>query len=148
MYEFEKLEIWGMSLDIVEQVRNLARTHILRKDRWLADQMQRAAMSLSLNIAEGKGSGSDKEFRRFLKIVLRSLYELIGCIRISTRLGLLKDEDCTKVLQLCDSFGARTNKLISVLSETIKGSRKASRKQRVANSQCGEVAEWLKAADC
>jgi len=65
MYEFEKLEIWHLSLDLIETVHELTKKLAEGEYHWLAAQMRRACTSVALNIAEGKGSGSDREFRRF-----------------------------------------------------------------------------------
>jgi len=120
MYEFEKLEIWGLSLDLIEAVHELTKKFVRGEYRWLADHMRRACTSVALNIAEGKGSGSDREFRRFLKISLRSLFEVVGCGKVAIRLKLVTEKDCERTFSLCDKTGAKTNSLISTLSQSIK----------------------------
>ena len=48
-------------------------------------------MSIALNITEGSGNSSGKEFQRYLEIALRSDYEVIACLEIAVRL-----EYCSK----------------------------------------------------
>lgn len=71
MYQFEKLEIWKKSLEIIKDTYEI--TNIFpREERYsLSSQIQRAIISVALNIAEGKGSQSDKEFSRFFFIFIK-----------------------------------------------------------------------------
>jgi four helix bundle protein len=124
MYEFEKLEIWQISLDLIETVNKLSKKISYNDPFGLKGQLSRAALSISLNIAEGKGSGSDKEFKRFLLMALRSIYEVVAAFKISIRLKYLKEEEIRSVLELCDRLGAKTNKFISII------------KNRIANLKC------------
>ena len=49
----------------------------------LANQLQRAALSVALNIAEGSAKGSDRDFNRFLEISLGSINECLACCDIA-----------------------------------------------------------------
>ena len=63
--KFEDLKIWQASVELaVSLYRELANC----KDYGLRDQMQRSAVSIPSNIAEGFDRNSNKEFVRFLKI--------------------------------------------------------------------------------
>ena len=116
MYEFEKLEIWQRSLDLIEEIHGVAKA-VPKDDLFgLKGQLARTALSVALNIAEGKGSGSDKEFRRFLFMALRSIFEVVAALKVGIRLKVLYETDCKKALELCDEVGAKTNKFISKLS--------------------------------
>ena len=58
----------------------------------LSNQMRRAALSVACNICEGAGSGSDKQFARYLSIARASVNELQGQLLIASDLGYLKDD--------------------------------------------------------
>lgn len=72
----------------------------------LISQLRRAAISIALNIAEGSGSNSDREFSRFLGISLRSSYEVMCGIEIAKRLNYCSDEDVEVLLKNCDELSA------------------------------------------
>ena len=52
------------------------------KRRYLADQMCRAALSVYLNLREGVGEFSPAEKARFYRMSVRSLREVLGCLRV------------------------------------------------------------------
>lgn len=64
----------------------------------LTNQTRRAVTSISLNIAEGSGNSSNREFKRFLEISLRSNYEVIACLEIAQKLGYCKKEETNKLI--------------------------------------------------
>lgn len=82
MYKFEKLNAWQESLRLIKIIYDVI-NKLPEKERYcLIDQLRRAATSVSLNIAEGCGSSSDKEFRSYLKNSIKSLYEVVACLKI------------------------------------------------------------------
>lgn len=72
---------------VLRLVRKLPKEH--RYD--LGSQAIRSAQSISLNIAEGSGKGSDKELNHYFNIALGSLYELVATLD-SLRLNGFMDE--------------------------------------------------------
>ena len=74
----------------------------------MVPQIRRAAMSVSLNIAEGAGRRTDREFARFLDIASGSSSELESCLLLSDDLGLAPSADIGEVLELTK----RTRKMI------------------------------------
>ena len=72
---FEDLRPWSQSRRLASAIYQTAGSPGFR-DRDLADQLRRAAVSVMSNIAEGFGSGSSAEFRRFLRYSSRSLSEI------------------------------------------------------------------------
>ena len=73
---FEDIEAWKVAREISRQVYSITRSGNFAKDFGLRDQMQRSAVSIMANIAEGFDSGSSREFVRFLGYALRSATEL------------------------------------------------------------------------
>jgi len=73
---FEDIEAWKVAREISQQVYSITRSGNFAKDFGLRDQMQRSAVSIMANIAEGFDSGSSREFVRFLGYALRSATEL------------------------------------------------------------------------
>lgn len=72
----------------------------------LIDQIRRAAVSIALNIAEGAGAGSDKEFARFLQISFRSIYEVITAAEVAILLGYGLKVDQENIIRESDELAA------------------------------------------
>lgn len=80
----------------------------------LVSQMRRSVISITSNIAEGTGRGSDKDFTRFLNMALGSAFELETQILLSIRLGYLnhsQQEVLDKVSQVQKMLYRLINKL-------------------------------------
>lgn len=73
---FEDLQAWQKARELAGEIYGMTRKDSLSRDFGLSDQIRRAAGSVMHNIAEGFDSGSDAEFRRFLRIARRSASEV------------------------------------------------------------------------
>jgi len=79
-YKFQKLRVYQLALEFVKMIYTLAVTLPERERYNLASQIQRAATSIALNIAEGSTGQSNPEQRRFLNLAIRSYLETIACL--------------------------------------------------------------------
>ncbi len=95
MYQsFEELEVWKRACQLAVQVYGLLRES---RDFALRDQMQRAAVSIASNIAEGSERGG-KDFIRFLRIAQGSAAELRTQCYIAAKVGMLTNEQMTPLV--------------------------------------------------
>ena len=92
MFNFEKLDVWHKSVEFADQVCRLTRSFPDAERFGLTNQMRRAAVSVSSNIAEGSSRSSKIGFARFIEIATGSVFEVISQATISKRQGLLSDD--------------------------------------------------------
>jgi len=92
-YKFQKLEVYQLSLDYVNSIYKLSKQLPERERFNLANQMERAATSITLNIAEGSTGQSDPEQHRFLGLALRSYLETIACLDLIQNQGYVDPEE-------------------------------------------------------
>ena len=89
---FEDIEAWKAAREIAQQVYRVTRSGDFARDFGLRDQVQRAAVSIMANIAEGFDSGSNKEFIKFLGYALRSATEVQSHLYVALDEGYLDQE--------------------------------------------------------
>jgi four helix bundle protein len=89
---FRDLRVWQVGMKLVEQVYVLTRAFPKHELYGLASQMQRAAVSIPSNIAEGRTREHLKEYLQHLSIARSSLAELETQLEIATRLGYCRSE--------------------------------------------------------
>lgn len=88
---FEKLEVYQRAVGFGEKI--LALTECLpRGQNALADQLKRAAVSISLNIAEGNGRWHPKERKNFFLIARGSVFECVPILELCRRQGWIEQE--------------------------------------------------------
>jgi four helix bundle protein len=92
MFNFEKLEVWQKSIALADHV--YAATKLFPADErfGLTNQMRRAAVSISSNLAEGCSRGSKQDFRRFVEISVGSTFELVSQARIAKAQNMLSPD--------------------------------------------------------
>jgi len=73
---FEDIEAWQVGRELTRKIYEAARVERFARDFGLRDQVQRAAVSIMANIAEGFDSQSNKAFIQFLGYALRSATEV------------------------------------------------------------------------
>ena len=96
MFKFEKLTVWQRSVAFADMIYSASRTFPADERFGLTNQIRRAAVSISSNIAEGSAR-SDHEFINFLRYASGSLYEVVTQSQIAKNQGLLPDETYTKL---------------------------------------------------
>jgi four helix bundle protein len=101
-FRFQDLKIWQLSIQIADELFDLANELEKRKLYRFAEQLRGAGMSMSNNIAEGSGSGSKKEFSQFLNIARRSTFENANILILLERRGLIQREQLEKLLSDLD----------------------------------------------
>ena len=89
MKTHEDLDLWQRSIDLVVNVNSITDLLIEKKKFELVKQMNRSAISIPSNIAEGAARSSEKEFIKFLYYSLGSLTELETQLIVTNRLGLI-----------------------------------------------------------
>lgn len=85
------LDIWKKSMDLVEEIYTMTKSFPDDEKFGLTNQIRRAIVSVSSNIAEGAARKSDKEFIQFLHIALGSLSEVETHYLIAVRLKYIKE---------------------------------------------------------
>lgn len=88
MFNFEKLEVWQKAIEFADLVYASTRGFPPDERFGLTNQMRRAAVSVSSNIAEGSVRISRQDFARFLEIATGSLFEVVSQSFIGRRQGI------------------------------------------------------------
>jgi len=87
---FEDLEVWKRACRLAVEIYKVLKTC---NDLGFRDQMQRAAISVASNIAEGSERNSVTEFNRFLNIAKGSVAKLRTQLYIAAKVGILSPEN-------------------------------------------------------
>lgn len=116
IYNFEDLEAWKISIDLAVEIYRLTKSYPKEEIFSLTNQMRRASISISANIAEGCGRYNYKEKLQFYKIANGSLLEVKSFCYLSQRLGYLALDELESILELIVS----EQKLISGLIRGVK----------------------------
>ncbi|MEZ4859326.1 MAG: four helix bundle protein [Flavobacteriaceae bacterium] len=98
MRNFRELDIWNESIKLVGKVYILTQTLPDTEKFGLVSQMNRCAVSIPSNIAEGCSKESQKDFIRFLQMALGSAFELETQFEICFELMLLERENTNEVV--------------------------------------------------
>ena len=113
---FRNLIVWQKSMDLAAEVYRLVKLLPASEGFGLISQMQRAAISIPSNIAEGFGRYNPKEFARFLFIANGSRAELQTQLLLCERIGFLTREQTRPSLLLTEEIG----KMLFSLSDSLR----------------------------
>ena len=91
--DFKELNVWQTGIEIVEQVYRLTRKFPKDERFGLTHQIQRSAVSIPSNVAEGFNRQYPKEFIQFCHVSLGSCAELETHLIIAARLKYITDKD-------------------------------------------------------
>jgi len=102
------------SVRVIRFTENLPKSN---SGLYFSDQIMRSVSSVVLNYSEAQSAESRKDFIHKVKVSLKELRETYSGLRIIQRLGTIKDEGITSMIQ-------ENNELISILVTSIKTARK------------------------
>ncbi len=108
MHKFKDLQVYKKALHYTKFVRQSTKKFPREELFGLTSQFRRAPDSIALNIAEGAGNSSTKEFSKFLGYSIRSGFECLGCSDIAMENDLLDIPTYTELSN-------RANELIAML---------------------------------
>jgi four helix bundle protein len=81
-FKFENLKVWKEAVHFASEVYTLTKKLPKTEQFGLVSQLNRAAVSVSLNIAEGSGRNSDADYSRFIQIAIGSVNEIVTLLSI------------------------------------------------------------------
>lgn len=112
MQAVEDLRIWQDAQNIALQIYSLFKDN---KDYGFRDQIQRAAISISNNIAEGSEYNSDKIMIRYLRISKGSCGEVRNMLYLCPKFGYCDRETSTSLINKCKSLSSSIGAFIAYL---------------------------------
>lgn len=118
MNQFKNLKVWQKSLDLVVEVYKQTDKFPDKERFGLISQINRCAVSIVSNIAEGAGRNSSKEFNNFLGITLGSSCELETQLIVAFKLGYINEKNLNALILSIEEI----QKMIVGLQKNIKQS--------------------------
>lgn len=115
---YKDLNVWKRSIEFANIIIDLSENLNTSRNHFrLIEQLEAAATSIPMNIAEGKGRYSRKEFSHFLIIARGSLYETLTLLEIFQIRNWISIDDFERV----ESLGVEIAKMLNALNNSIKG---------------------------
>lgn len=119
-FSFEDLEVWQKAIDFADRVIGVVdKLNTDRKPYRLIEQLESYATSVAMNIAEGKGRYSKKEFIQFLYIAHGSLYEAIALLIIFRRKDWINEVQLNELKGLGSEIGRKISSLINSIKKSM-----------------------------
>ena len=110
---FRNYKVWQDAVDYASKVYKVTSDMLWFEKKGLCDQLQRAVVSISSNIAEGSAKPSDAEFAHFLDTALGSAFEVETQLQIAKNVGYINEELYNNLLTEINNIEKQINGLIN-----------------------------------
>jgi len=118
-FSYEDLDVWQKAIDFANEVISIVdKLNTDRKHFRLIEQLESAVTSIAMNIAEGKGRYSKKEFIQYLYISRGSLFETVTLIEIFKRRGWIDNNQYHSIRNKGNEIGKMLSSLIRSIKES------------------------------
>jgi four helix bundle protein len=117
MRDFRNLTVWQKSVEFARDIYRITEQFPDKEKYGLCSQLQRAAVSIPSNIAEGSSRRTSIEFARFLDIAIGSAFEVETQLIISNQIGYLENETFEKLLAELTIIQKQINRLRTTVLE-------------------------------
>ncbi len=111
-YLFRNLRVYQQALDFADSA-SIFTAQFTRQNWYLADQLNRASLSIALNIAEGTGRATQADRRRFLFIARGSVHECVALLDMCARKKLVSESQCQEFERQLITIGKMLAGMIS-----------------------------------
>jgi four helix bundle protein len=95
--KFEDIKAWQKARELNRYIFKLTDKTVFLKDLYLKSQLRKSSISVMLNISEGYGRGSNKEFKQFLYIAHGSIAEVQSCLYIALDQNYISENEFYKL---------------------------------------------------
>ena len=119
--KFEDLIAWQKARELTKEIYTVTRQGAFAKDYGLTGQMQRAAVSIMSNVAEGFERGGRGEFQQFLSIAKASCAELRSQLYVALDIGYLAQNRFSQLLEQAEEVG----RIVGGLRVSVERQRRA-----------------------
>ena len=125
---FEYLEIWKKAQELATLIYELCEINQkIARDFSFKDQIKRAALSISNNIAEGFEYNNNADFHRFLRIAKGSCGELRNCLLFSIKINYCTTEEISNSLELSKALSRQIGAMMKYLRQKIMDKKLTSK---------------------
>lgn len=122
-FRFQDLQIWQLSIELSDELFDLADKVELKKYFRIAEQLRGVILSISNNIAEGSGniaegsgSYSKKDFANFLNMSRRSVFEVVNILIILERRGFISKDILNVYIEKLDEISRKVSSFRNTLN--------------------------------
>jgi four helix bundle protein len=119
MKDFRTLKVWGKAHALTLEIYKACASFPKQEVYALTNQIQRAAVSVPTNIAEGCGKDSDAELKRYFLIAMGSSSELEYLLLLAHDLGYLSDD----IYQPLHNELVEIRRMLNAFIQRLKGNR-------------------------
>ena len=119
-FAFEDLEVWQKGVEFARMVIDISeKIETNRRHFRLIEQLESASTSIALNIAEGKGRYSKKEYIQYLYIARGSLYETVTLLIIFHKNNWITEKQLNDIKNFADEIGKMLSGLIASIRNSL-----------------------------
>ena len=112
-YDSKELKVWQKSVSFVQTVYELTKSFPVEEKFGIVSQLRRSAISIAVDIAEGSGRSTDKDFPNFLSIAYGSSLEVETLLLQSNNFGYVSGKhflettnQLSEILRMLNGFSA------------------------------------------
>jgi four helix bundle protein len=118
MFNFEKLDTWREAIAFADLVYEVTRAFPEEERFGLTNQMRRAEVSISSNIAEGCSRSSRIDYARFVEIAAGSVFEVVSQVTLGRNRGFVNEPNYQQVYQAAE----KQSRMLSGLRKSLEAS--------------------------
>ena len=119
MRDFRKYTIWQDAIVIANQIYEVTSNFPQKELYSLSNQLERAAVSIASNIAEGASRTSPNEYAHYIEIAIGSAFEVETQLTIALQREYLPTQKYDELISQLQSIERRANTLINKLKQTV-----------------------------